>query len=104
MIKMLYDIYGGMTGGFGGAHYFDTVECKDEDEATKWAYDLAWEEYESYVGFYGIRSWDEIYEELRGDTEFVNESELEDYANDVYREEVESWIDYWAEPHREEEE
>lgn len=100
---MLYDIYAGLGGGFGGAHFHVTEDFDNEDDAYKYAFDLAWDEYESYAGYHGILSWDECYEEAKEAMADVGanwtEAELEDYANDMYQEEVESWIDYYAKPH-----
>ena len=101
---MKYDIYAGMSGGFGGANFIKTIDAKTAEEADKYAYDEAWEEYESYAGCHGILSWDEVYDELKEAGELVGmtDNEIDDFVNDHYQEEVESWIEWYAEPHKKE--
>ena len=82
-----YNIYAGLSGGFGGASFITTEESKDENEAWKYAYECAVEEYESRVGYHGLRTVEDIIEE-----DEVDESE----AIEIYQEEMESWIDYYA--------
>ena len=45
-----FHLYAGLGGGFGGAHYNQTVEAEDIDKVCKFAYELAVEEYQSYEG------------------------------------------------------
>ena len=101
---MKYDIYAGMGGSFGGASFIETIDAKTAEEADKYAYDQAWEEYESYAGCHGILSWDEVYDELKeaGELDGMTDNEIEDFVNDHYQEEVESWIEWRAEPHKKE--
>lgn len=98
---MKYDIYAGMSGGFGGANFIKTIDAETAEEADKYAYDEAWEEYESYAGYHGILSWDEIYDESKeaGELDGMTDNKIEDYINNLYQEEVESWIEWYAEPH-----
>ena len=94
---MLYDIYAGLGGGFGGATFQVTEEHQDKDWATKAAYDLAVEIYQSYEGMHGILCWDECKEILK---EEYGESEITDEdVDDYYREEVEGWIEYYTVEH-----
>ena len=58
-----FHLYAGLSGGFGGAHYNQTIEAEDIDEACKFAYDLAVEKYQSYEGCHGIMNWDDCYED-----------------------------------------
>lgn len=95
-----YHLYAGLGGGFGGAHYDRTVEAENIDEAYKFAYELAVEEYQSYEGCHGIMSWDDCYEDAI-ESDFIDEKtmaedEITDYVNDMYQEEIEGWIEYYA--------
>lgn len=83
-----YKLYVGLGGGFGGATYQQTIECKDEQTALDWAYEDACQEYESYAGLHGLRDIDDIIEEDGVD---------EDGACEIYEEEREGWLDYWVE-------
>lgn len=92
-----FKLYAGLSGGFGGANYQGTYEYDDEEEATLAAYDMAWEEYESYEGLHGLCSFEEIRQDIadswyEGDLDKVSEEEAESH----YREYVEGWIEYWA--------
>ncbi|MBX4152288.1 hypothetical protein [Paenibacillus lautus] len=80
-----YKVFSGLGGGFGGANYIDTLEFNNYDEALQWAYDAACEEYEDYVGLYGLRTIEEIIEEDEVD---------EDEAKSIYIDEREGWLDY----------
>ena len=82
-----YNIYAGLGGSFGGASFITTEEFKDESEAWEYAYDCAVEIYESYAGYHGIRTVEDIMEE-----EEVDESE----AVEIYQSEIEDWVDYYA--------
>lgn len=84
----------GLSGGFGGADNFEVIEAESEDEAISYAWEMACEEYEGYVGLYGLRTTDQIMEE-----DGVDEEEAEMSFN----EERESWLDYSAEPYDPEE-
>ena len=95
-----FHLYAGLGGGFGGAHYCETVEAENIDEACEFAYELAIEEYQSYEGYHGILSWAECYEDamesgfIGEDT--MTEAEIHEYIDDMYQEEIESWIEYYA--------
>lgn len=92
---MFFKIYAGLAGGFGGGTYCKTEEYDSDYEAEADAYELAVAEYESYEGSHGIISRDDIRENLDdyGLESGASEAEIEE----VYKEEVESWIDYWIE-------
>lgn len=94
---MKYNLYAGLGGGFGGANLvFKGAEFDDEEEATKAAYDYAVEEYQSYEGCYGLASYGDI-EENPEEYGLCEDPEEED-INEVYTEEVENWIEYYAIP------
>ena len=103
MIK--YNLYAGLSGGFGGATYMGTYEFNTIEEATNEAYLLACEVYESYEGYHGIMSWEECrealiesyYEENDDDDEHSYEPEEEE-VNIYYTEEKEGWLSYYAIP------
>ena len=92
---MLYDIYAGLGGGFGGATFQVTEEHIDEDSATEAAYEIAVEIYRSYEGMHGILCWEECKEILEEEWDEVTDEDVNDY----YREEVEGWIEYYAVEH-----
>ena len=96
---MKYNIYAGLGGGFGGPTYQGTGEFNDEDSATDYAYEMAIEEYQSYEGYHGILDWHDVAEQEELDPE-----ENEEAIDAAYREEIESWIEYYAVPFDEDEE
>jgi hypothetical protein len=84
-----YNIYAGLSGGFGGVSYIGTLRNTDEKEAFDYAFKEACNIYDSYAGYHGIRSIEDIMDE-----EGVDENESEE----IYIEERESWLDYYAVP------
>lgn len=86
---MLFKCHFGLTGGLSGVKNYEILDCKDEDEALDTAFDLACQEYERYVGLYGLRSISEIMED---------ENVSEDAAGEIFDEEREQWIFYSVEP------
>lgn len=100
-----YNLYAGLSGGFGGADYMGTYEFDNIEKATNEAYLLACEVYESYEGYHGIMSWEECrealiesyYEENDDDDEHSYEPEEEE-VNIYYIEEKEGWLSYYAVP------
>lgn len=91
-----FRLYAGLGGGFGGARYQGTFECADPKSADKYAYNLAWEEYESYGGSHGLFSWEDCYDALKEDD--YPRIPSDDEVNDYYTSEVEDWIEWYAEP------
>ena len=87
----LYNIYAGLSGGFGGATYRGTGEFKSHADAEEEAYLLAIEEYESYEGYHGIMSWHDVADENGLDI-FEDSAEIDD----LYSDEREDWLDYYA--------
>lgn len=83
-----YRIFAGLGGGFGGANEEGEYEFKDEEAALEYAYERACEAYDMYAGLHGLRSVADIMEEDDCDGE---------YAEDVYNEERENWLDYYVE-------
>ena len=97
-----YEIYAGMGGGFGGAQLHGIYEFSSAQEAERYAYDLAFDEYQSYEGSHGILSRDEVYEDCLV-SEWIepgaqSETEIENIVDDAYLEQVESWIEWRAVP------
>lgn len=93
----LFKIYAGLGGGFGGPQYHGTYEYADKQEANQDAYNLTWEEYESYGGYHGLYTWESMREEIAneyydGNIDAVPEEEV----TDAYNEEVEGWLTYKA--------
>lgn len=94
---MKYNIYAGLSGSFGGATYQGALEGS-EDEAERTAWEYAIEEYESYGGMHGLLTWDDVAEENE-----LNPREDIEEIDDLYMEEIESWIEYYAVPFDEDE-
>jgi hypothetical protein len=90
----LYIIGYGLSGVFGGARNFEVIQADNLDDAENWAYECACEEYESYVGLYGLRDLGEIMEE--------ENIEDEEEAIEKFNEERESWLDYSVKPYSKE--
>lgn len=83
------------------------IEALSEEDATEIAYELALEDYMSYEG---VRNREQIAEELFGDPDSGDEYDLDtltdaqlEEVEEVYQQEVEWSIDYWAEEITEEE-
>lgn len=90
---MKYNIYAGLGGSFGGATYRGTGDFKSKEAAEQAAYEAAVEEYEMYEGLHGILDWYEVAENNNLDPEDENdESEIDE----LYNEEKESWMEYYA--------
>lgn len=91
-----YQIFSGMSGGFGGAQYQGTYDFKTFTEAEDYAFDLTLEIYASYEGCHGILSWNDCRNDLIDsfpDTEWDDED-----VDNRYQEELESWIEYYVIP------
>lgn len=86
-MKNFYVIGWGLGGSFGGINKYEVIIAYSEDDAEKWAYENAKDEYEQYSNC-GLRTFEEIIED---------EELSENDAELVYIEEVEDWIDYSAE-------
>lgn len=93
-----FNIYAGLGGGFGGASYRGTGEFKSFADAEQEAYELAVEEYQSYEGYHGILSWHDVADE--NNLDYFEDS---DEIDEIYNEELESWLDYYAIPTDEDE-
>ena len=94
-MAQFYRIYAGLGGGFGGAEYHGTYEFSSQEEAERYAYDLAWDEYESYGGYHGLYTWDSMRQEI-ADYEYDGDIEAVDPEDVDMRmmEEVEGWLTY----------
>lgn len=94
-MKKEFNIYAGLGGSFGGASYHSTILAKDINEASNYAYECARDEYEMYEGTRGIKSWNDVAFDLGFNPEDMIEEEEEEVF-EVYNEEVEGWICYYA--------
>ena len=77
----------------------DYIEAVDLDSAEQIAYEYAVEEYESYAGYHGIPSWEDVARDIFGenvDLDSLTSEEKEDVEM-TYEQEIELWIDYSAE-------
>ena len=88
---MKYNIYAGLGGGFGGATYQGTGDFEYREAAEQAAYEAAVEEYEMQEGLHGIRSRTDI-----ADEEGLDYEEDENEINEMYNDEKESWMEYYA--------
>lgn len=100
-----YKIFTGLGGGFGGATFRCVSEFNNDEEAEKYAYQEAVEEYESYGGLHGLRDRTEVRADfirdnydIDEDDEDIDEFELSDEEEEdvelLYTEEIEGWIEY----------
>ena len=80
-------IFAGLGGGINSVCFHEFLETTKSD-ASQYAYQLAVEDYESYVGMYGLREISTIMEEDEVD---------EEEAEQIYNEERESWLSYYVE-------
>lgn len=93
---MVYNIYAGLGGGFGGADFCDEAEFASEKDAMKYAREQAIQEYQSYEGYHGIYGLDDIRDEYQNFS--LEEGYTEEELEEIYNEEIESWIEYYIEP------
>jgi hypothetical protein len=77
---MKYKITYGVGGGYNDINS-EIVECASIEEASQWAYDCAVDVFESY----GIFDYSEY------------ENEDDEYINEAYFQDVDSWCHYSAE-------
>jgi hypothetical protein len=89
----LYNLYAGMSGGFGGANFERQEEFESQEEAYNAAYEAAVEDYQSYEGYYGILSQNEIQKEH---LEEYGEEPSDEELQELYADAIEGWIEYWA--------
>ena len=86
-----YNIYAGLGGSFGGATYRGTGDFKSLADAENEAYQLAVEEYESYSGCHGLLDWSDV-----ADENGLDYTEDSAEIDELYIEEMESWVEYYA--------
>jgi hypothetical protein len=79
----------------GGVVCEGPFEFSSKDIATQAAYDMAIEDYESFEGYHGIPDIGDIMEDKEGYN--LSEDASEDECWEVYYEQRESWLSYWAE-------
>lgn len=97
-----YEIFAGMGGGFGGAQSHGIYEFRNFREAERYAYGLAFDEYQSYEGSHGILNREEVYEDCLAsewiDPEAQSEVEIDNIVDEAYIEAVEGWIEWRVVP------
>lgn len=93
--KNLYIIGYGLGGGFGGINTYEVINAPNQEAASKDAYWKSVEEYESYEGMHGLRTLYDCIEEAEGS---------EEVGQEIYNEELETWIEYTCFPWSKEEE
>ena len=82
-----FEIRYGLGGGFGGAGDWEEIEADSLDDAINQAYEYACQEYDQYDGLHGLLTINDIMEEEGCDY---------DYAEQVWMDDRESWIEYEA--------
>lgn len=82
-----------MGGGFN-ERYHEVIQTENLKAANGVSYDRACEIYDGYAGMHGILNFDEIAEENNLDP--IDDS---DVINEIYHEEREGWVIYWAKPY-----
>lgn len=94
----LYNIYSGLSGGFGGYTYQCTEEFETREEAIERAREMAIEEYESYEGSHGVMNWNDVKEDYLDSEGRDYDDELSEFdrecIDDMYQEAIEGWISY----------
>lgn len=90
-----YNIYAGLGGSFGGANYKFTIEAKSKEEAEEIAYNEAVEVYQDFEGTYGIMDWNDCAISLEIDPYTENDNLIAE-VDELYNEEMENWIEYYA--------
>lgn len=88
-----YRLYVSSVGG--GTICEGPFEFSSEEIATQAAYDMAVEDYESFEGLHGIPDVGDIMEDKEGYN--LSGDASEDECWEVYYEQRESWLSYWAE-------
>ena len=88
-----YRLYVSSVGG--GTVCEGPLEFSSKDIATQAAYDMAVEDYESFEGLHGIPDIGDIMEDKEGYN--LSEDASEDECWEVYYEQREGWLSYWAE-------
>lgn len=91
-----YNIYAGLGGGFGGATYQYTGLFNSQEEADNEAYQRGCEEYDSYSGHRGLLTYEEALEEAKAHNPGATEDELDDYIDELFLEDMETWIESYA--------
>lgn len=91
-----YNIYSGLGGGFGGATYQYTGLFNSQEEATNEAYERACEEYDSYSGSHGLLTYEEAEEQAINEGYSPDTEDFEAYISEVFQEDIENWVDYYA--------
>lgn len=76
----LFNLYAGLSGGFGGYQYHCTEEYDNKEEAQNAARELAIEEYQSYEGYHGLLSEEQAREEYCEENG-ISENELSQEDN-----------------------
>lgn len=75
--------------GCGICEEYEVIEAKNKDDAMRYAYESAIEDYQSFEGYHGILDREDVKEEYGLE---------DDYEVDVaYAEEIENTISYWVE-------
>lgn len=90
-----YKIFAGLGGGFGGAFEVVIEEHNNLTNAIYSAYEYACNEYDSYGGMHGLFNE----EDALAENPDLTEEELEE----MRQEDLEAWVEYWAEEISEEE-
>ena len=92
---MLYKIYAGLAGSYGGCRHVATASFDTKEEAIKEAHHLAVEEYLGKEGRNGLPSWYDIRDDIM--RSFPNDDFDDEDFNYFYEEHREAWLSYRVE-------
>lgn len=90
-----YNIYAGLGSSFGGAQYQYTIEAENKEKAEEIAYNEAVEIYQDFEGTHGIMDWNDCAISLEVDP-YTEDDNLIARVDELYDEEIENWIVYYA--------
>lgn len=88
-----YWVYVGMF-GCSNLHFAGDCDAENAEQADRFAWEMAIEEYESYAGYHGILNRDEIADDLRESDPDCEPSEED--IDDAYNEAVSDHVTYFA--------
>lgn len=91
-------VFGGMHDPFGGMHFLGSIDgySPDDTQVMLDAHEMVKDVYESYAGLHGVRSWEDVREDLMAAEEDEDYEVTEQDVNEAYDEEVSNYCSYWV--------
>lgn len=98
-----YNIYAGLGGSFGGAHYQFTCLYETKEEAEDDAFQAACEDYDQYEGLHGLPGWEDAVNAYCADQgidpeDYEEDDESLQEVESYYDEARENWLCYYVVP------